>query len=57
VILLIPEPPEILPITFGKETMDEGEFAQVVCIVSKGDEPLHLSWLRCYKTFYYVLTK
>ncbi len=30
--------------TFGKETMDEGEFAQVICIVSKGDEPLHLSW-------------
>ena len=24
--------------------MDEGEFAQVICIVSKGDEPLHLSW-------------
>jgi len=31
-------------LTFGKETMDEGEFAQVICIVSKGDEPLHLSW-------------
>ena len=40
----IAEPPEILPITFGKETMDEGEFAQVVCIVSRGDEPLQLSW-------------
>jgi len=33
-----------LPITFGKESTDEGDFAQVVCIVSKGDEPLHLSW-------------
>lgn len=34
----------MLPLTFGKETMDEGEFAQVMCIVSKGDEPLTLSW-------------
>ena len=24
--------------------MDEGEFAQVICIVSKGDEPLALTW-------------
>ena len=24
--------------------MDEGEFAQVICIVSKGDEPLRLRW-------------
>ena len=38
------EPPEILPLAFGKETMDEGEFAQVICIVSRGDEPLTLTW-------------
>ena len=38
------EPPELLPLTFGKETMNEGDFAQVVCIVSNGDEPLTLSW-------------
>ena len=24
--------------------MNEGDFAQVSCIVSKGDEPLYLSW-------------
>ena len=24
--------------------MDEGEFAQVSCIVSKGDQPLSISW-------------
>ena len=24
--------------------MDEGEFAQVICIVSRGDEPLTLTW-------------
>ena len=38
------EPPELLPLTFGKETMNEGDFAQVVCIVSNGDEPLSLTW-------------
>ena len=24
--------------------MNEGDFAQVSCIVTKGDEPLHISW-------------
>ena len=24
--------------------MNEGEFSQLSCVVSKGDEPLHLSW-------------
>ena len=33
-----------MPLTFGKEVLDEGEFAQLLCIVSKGDEPLALSW-------------
>ena len=33
-----------MPLTFGKEVLDEGEFAQLLCIVSKGDEPLVLSW-------------
>ena len=33
-----------MPLTFGRDVLDEGEFAQLVCIVSKGDEPLSLSW-------------
>ena len=33
-----------MPLTFGRDILDEGEFAQLVCIVSKGDEPLTLSW-------------
>ncbi len=33
-----------MPLTFGKDTLDEGEFAQLVCIVSKGDEPLTITW-------------
>ena len=42
--LFLIEPPELLPLTFGKETMNEGDFAQVVCIVSNGDEPLTITW-------------
>ena len=33
-----------MPLTFGRDILDEGEFAQLVCIVSKGDQPLTLSW-------------
>ena len=33
-----------MPLTFGRDVLDEGEFAQLVCIVSKGDEPLTISW-------------
>lgn len=43
-MFIFSEPPEILPLTFGKETVDEGEFAQVICIVNKGDEPLVITW-------------
>ena len=38
------DPPDLLPLTFGREVMDEGSFAQLSCIVAKGDEPLQLSW-------------
>ncbi len=33
-----------MPITFGRETLDEGDYAQVFCTVTKGDEPLTISW-------------
>ena len=44
IFIFIIEPPILLPLTFGSEVVDEGEFAQLVCIVRKGDEPLTLSW-------------
>ena len=40
----VAEPPEILPLKFGKEVFDEGDFAQVTCIVTKGDFPLSIHW-------------
>ena len=33
-----------MPLTFGAEVLDEGSYAQVMCLVTRGDEPLHLSW-------------
>lgn len=33
-----------MPLSFGREILDEGEFAQLICIVSKGDEPLKITW-------------
>ena len=33
-----------MPLTFGADILDEGQFAQVVCTVGKGDEPLTISW-------------
>jgi hypothetical protein len=33
-----------MPLTFGADVLDEGQFAQLICIVGKGDEPLTISW-------------
>jgi hypothetical protein len=33
-----------MPLTFGKEILDEGQFASLVCIVTHGDEPLTITW-------------
>ena len=42
--LAISEPPEILHFDFGKAILDEGDYAHVGCIVTKGDMPLSISW-------------
>ena len=38
------EPPEMLPLSFGTAVMSEGDFAQVSCIVRRGDDPLSIAW-------------
>lgn len=43
-IIVVLEPPEVLPFTFGKEVMSEGDFAQVSCIAAKGDQPISFTW-------------
>ncbi len=37
-------PPEIAPFAFSSDVVDEGIYAQVSCIVQKGDTPIHISW-------------
>ena len=38
------DPPDLLPLSFGRNIMNEGAFAQVSCIVTQGDQPLTISW-------------
>ena len=38
------ESPEILPMGFGKDIVNEGDFGQLVCTVIRGDEPLSFTW-------------
>ena len=38
------EPPELSPLSFGGDILNEGDFAQASCIVRKGDKPLAISW-------------
>ena len=42
--MIILVPPELIPLTFGKDVVDEGNFAQLSCIAMVGDEPLSISW-------------
>ena len=42
--LLLLEPPSLVPLSFASDILDEGEYAQLLCTVRKGDEPLTLSW-------------
>ena len=38
------EPPKIVPFSFGSTVVDSGEFAQLTCVVSKGDTPITVTW-------------
>ena len=38
------EPPQIIPFTFGKPVTDSGDFAQLTCVVSRGDMPVTITW-------------
>ena len=37
-------PPEIVPFSFGDGTVNEGDIAQLTCLVNRGDEPLTITW-------------
>ena len=38
------EPPSIVPFSFGREVIDSGEYAQLTCVVSRGDMPITITW-------------
>ena len=40
----ISEPPAIVPFSFGTEAIKEGDAAQLACFISRGDEPLRITW-------------
>ena len=42
--MLITEPPEIVPFTFGADSIDQGKFAQLTCSIRSGDKPLAITW-------------
>jgi hypothetical protein len=43
-VLILSEPPKILPFSFGQNTINEGQIGQLVCTVIGGDEPFSITW-------------
>ena len=42
--ILFTEKPEIVPFSFGFDTIDQGRFAQLSCVISHGDMPMTITW-------------
>ena len=38
------EPPTITPFTFGEFPVNQGDSAQLMCAVTRGDRPLSITW-------------
>ena len=36
--------PDIVPFSFGREVVNQGDFAQLTCVVFRGDRPLSITW-------------
>lgn len=45
-MIVIPVPPSILPFDFQDELLREGMRARLQCIVSEGDSPITIKWLK-----------
>lgn len=43
-VILITEPPLLLPLDFGESVINEGDFAQANCVLQKGDRPVTFTW-------------
>ena len=42
--ILFTEKPAIVPFSFGFDTIDQGRFAQLSCVISHGDMPITITW-------------
>ena len=42
--ILLLEKPDIVPFSFGRDVVNQGDFAQLTCVVSRGDRPLSITW-------------
>ena len=38
------EPPELTPLSFGKEIANEGDYGMLLCSVVRGDPPFSFTW-------------
>ena len=38
------EAPALIPLTFGRDVMNQNDVAQVTCLATKGDDPMSISW-------------
>ena len=43
-LFALAEPPVIIPLTLGSDVLNEGQFVQIFCTVTQGDEPLSIKW-------------
>ena len=43
-LCLILERPVLMPLSFGKEIVNEGDFGQLLCSVITGDPPFSFTW-------------
>ena len=42
--VILADPPDLLPLSFGRDVMNRGSSAQLLCIVTQGDQPLTITW-------------
>ena len=42
--IFVIELPVMIPFSFGDKPVNQGDYAQLMCMVSRGDKPLSLTW-------------
>ena len=42
--ILFTEKPEIIPFSFGKDVVNQEDFVQLTCVITRGDRPLSITW-------------